>query len=116
MKSLGEIISSHGLGGKTIEACQDELVSRDRILTPLFGWVSKNEADWLNKQIRSLGYEKDITELAASPAYIHRLEKPDKYDRTEITVIEPFIDKFWEMRKARELKDEGYLSALEILG
>lgn len=94
------------------EKFREILVSRGMTETKVFGWVTKTEREWLQEKLAEAGY-MPLDQLEGTPAYTATRTLKGG-GSTEITVIDPLVTRFWEMRRAREAREENYLTVLEM--
>jgi len=121
MESLRESLRSKN-HGRIKEQSEEDLIVRGYIRTKIFGWITTDEADWLNKNLSGLDFGKTVEELTGIPCYETEVTETKKVGgkmdtiTKKITKIYPFVDKFYEMRIARELDAKNRIeqSALSV--
>jgi len=83
---------------------ENDLIEQGFIKTKVFGWITTNEADWLNKQLSLVGFGKTVEELNGVPSYkitSERVTKSGETVKDEHSKIYDFVPRFYEIRKAR---------------
>lgn len=90
------------------EESLDKLTQLGYIKTKVFGWITTNEAEWINKKLERTNLNKTVEELEGIPAYDVEVTESKKIGGSmqEITkrkaMVYPLFEEFFAMRKAKD--------------
>ena len=102
--SLSEMWKRAGKNPKKFaEESEIKLINKGYVETKSLGWIKGSDVDWLNKELRNAGYSQTIEDFDGIPAREEIRSVKDKAGKMineRITIVEPFIQKFFDMKRA----------------
>jgi len=101
----------------TKEEADTTLIERGYILTKVFGWITQEDAEWINQKLKRTNLEETVEELCGIPAYETETTESKKVGGTMQTitkksvVVYPFVYEFFERKKAKEANMRGIVQS-----
>lgn len=83
-----------------------DMSARGLRFSPIFGWCTEREINWVNRKLREGGYP-DFDKITGVPAY--------KNENNQ-TVIESFVDTLELMKYARNKQNDQLALVAEVMG